>query len=287
MDRKIEHEILNKIRKVVIQTGNTLNSFKNSRDNSLFIYKDKNVGGQRSLGIDLVAENNFVENLNQEDIGGIVQSEENGEISLNGKNKPITFILDPLDGSSNYSRQIPFSCISVAINAGLEKFSFSSLQYGFVFDFLRNNLYEINNGNVLINGKLLNYKKKTGTPAIVLYTYMSKRYNLAFEFEKYNMIRTLGASALELSLVATGDLDAFVDVRNSLRTYDFAVGARMIDLLGGHITFFNKNQIIPHNRVILNDFTKGYGILASSDGKLYERILKELQLNTLNGQNSH
>lgn len=277
MDRKIENKLIDKIRKVVIQTGNTLNSFKNSRDESLFVYKDKNMGGQRSLGIDIVAENNFVEGLNQEDIGGIVQSEENGEIRLNGKSKPITFILDPLDGSSNFKRKLPFSCLSVAINAGLEKFSFSLLQYGFVFDFLRNDLYEINNGKVLLNGKLLNYKRYTGTQSIILYTYKSENYKLTFEFEKFNMIRTLGASALELSLVATGTLDAFVDVRNSLKTYDFAVGARMVDLLGGHVTFFDKNKIILPNKVILDDFTKGYGILASSDEKLYKRILKEFR----------
>lgn len=277
MDRKIENKLIDKIRKVVIQTGNTLNSFKNSRDESLFVYKDKNMGGQRSLGIDIVAENNFVEGLNQEDIGGIVQSEENGEIRLNGKSKPITFILDPLDGSSNFKRKLPFSCLSVAINAGLEKFSFSLLQYGFVFDFLRNDLYEINNGKVLLNGKLLNYKRYTGTQSIILYTYKSENYKLTFEFEKFNMIRTLGASALELSLVATGTLDAFVDVRNSLKTYDFAVGARMVDLLGGHVTFFDKNKIILPNKVILDDFTRGYGILASSDEKLYKRILKEFR----------
>ncbi|MFV2014959.1 MAG: inositol monophosphatase family protein, partial [Candidatus Heimdallarchaeota archaeon] len=115
-----------------------------------------------------------------------------------------------------------------------------------------------------------------GTQAIVLYTYQSESYKFVFEFEKYTMIRTLGASALELSLVATGAIDAFVDVRNSLRTYDFAVGARLVKLLGGNVTFFDKNKEISTNKVILNDFTRGYGILASSDEKLYQRIIKEL-----------
>ncbi|OLS20912.1 MAG: Inositol-1-monophosphatase [Candidatus Heimdallarchaeota archaeon LC_3] len=276
MKGKIEDKIIKKIRKAVIETGNTLNSFKNSEDSFLFEYKDKNMGGQNSLGIDLIAENTFVKNLNEEDIGGIVLSEEKGEINLNSKDNPITFILDPLDGSSNFIRKLPFSCVSVAINSGLEEFDFSSLHYGFVFDFLRNDLFEINNDKVLLNGKSIKYNKKTGTPAIVLYTYKSEGYKLAFEFEKWTMIRTLGASALELSLVATGALDGFVDIRLSLKTYDFAVGARLINLLGGRVTFFDKNEIIPNNKVILSDFTKGYGILASSDEKLYDLILKEI-----------
>jgi myo-inositol-1(or 4)-monophosphatase len=279
---KTSHHILEtdvlKIKKAVIQTGRRLKELMYQDDPSIFQYKKDNVAGHKSLGIDLLAEDLFVENLNHSRIGGQVISEESGLIELDNQSDSVyTLILDPLDGSTNFRRGIPFNCISVAFMPGITDITLESLQYGLIYDFNSGNQFEIHASEIFFNGTEF-YKSLNTGPRAISYYYSQNAPHKNYPFETNTKIRTLGCAALELVYVAYGGFDGFIDVRGGLGTYDFAVAAKYVRLMGGHVTVMKEDEpiIIPNNEVLLNDIIPGYKLIAARSKDLHDELLSQL-----------
>jgi len=270
-----------KIKKAVFRTGHFLKEKFHGKDDSIYDELGDNYGGNKSLRIDLLAEDEFIHNLNTMGVSGRVISEERGEIELQNKSeREVTIILDPLDGSSNYKRRIPFSVVSAAIipTENIEEATFKGLKNGIIYDFWRNTMYELRESQALVNGNpMVTIVDNNASPIISLYTYKSEMYKLVFEFERRALIRCLGSAALELTYVALGALNAYMDVRFKLKTYDFAVGAKFIDNLGGNVLIFRKGEVIPHDEVYLPEITKGYGMIAANRLDVYDLILSDVK----------
>ncbi|HME18157.1 MAG TPA: inositol monophosphatase family protein, partial [Nitrososphaerales archaeon] len=145
-----------------------------------------------------------------------VLTEEAGEVGVEGAD--LTAILDPVDGSSNFSRGVPFYCTSVAIadGDGLE-----GLRWAAVRNLVTGDVYyaergrgATKNGNTIRSSgvKELKYAiaavdvSRAGVPLV---------QRLAPLIASLKREVHMGANALELCLVAEGATDAFVDIRGS------------------------------------------------------------------------
>ena len=144
------------------------------------------------------------------------------------------WVVDPLDGTSNYSRDFPICCISIAL------IHEDKILLGVINDFNRNIIYE---GSVetpaMANSKLITVsnisaKNKatlaTGLPAKGSYE-EEAMFNLASEFAKWKKIRMIGSAAMSCAFVASGQFDQ--DQENGIFLWDIAAGLAIIKSAGG------------------------------------------------------
>lgn len=160
----------------------------------------------------------------------ILAEEGGGEIAADVP----TWIVDPLDGTVNYSRRIPFFCVSIALQvAGCETVG---VVYAPVFDELF--VAEIGKGATL-NGAPIHVSDVPGMPEAMvavgcgksnatIHPLVAHVTDLAHRARK---IRIFGAAALDMAYVAMGRLDGFIE--GSLRTWDIAAGGLLIREAGG------------------------------------------------------
>ncbi len=177
--------------------------------------------------------------------------------------KEYTWIIDPLDGTTNFAHSIPVFCTSVAlmfegrIILGVvydpnRKEVFHAIEGGGAF--LNNTLIEVSNTSDLSNSLIA-----TGFP----YDDFSRlnAYLNTFSYLAKNTrgIRRLGSAALDLCFVACGRFDAFFEY--ALSPWDVAAGSLIVKEAKGQVCDFNnqKNyifgkEIIATNSKIYNEF---------------------------------
>ena len=215
--------------------------------------------GTPTAYIDQIAEEKIVHILKDADVLSYLISEEIGELKLGKGTKRIVklsqelkrtdlteektpkfiFLIDPIDGTSNAIKEIPAYAISIAIaevNQG-RLATLNDVELGFVYNLANGNFIEAEKGkgcylnnepltpstNVKINKMTLGGFTKSGT---------SEASKLV---DRARRMRVLGSVVLELSYVASGRYDAFLDLRGS-RIIDIAAGKLILDEVGCIIT---------------------------------------------------
>src|ERR687891_63222 len=89
-------------------------------------------GGDTTLAVDRAAEDAVFASLSSFGVPLVVVSEERGEVSLNGGDEAggsVRVVVDPVDGSMNAKRGLPFACVSLAVAAGSRM---ADVEVGFV-----------------------------------------------------------------------------------------------------------------------------------------------------------
>lgn len=197
-------------------------------------------GGDPIKQIDLAAENAIVNTIKKHKISFTLISEESG-IKEYGENPEETYVIvDPIDGTTNLTRGIPFYATSIAT---AKKPEFSAIETALVADLYNNVTYMAEKGK---GAKRDNKKIKPSKNAILeeavigldLNTYKIKELipQITEIAQRTKHIRHLGANALELCYVADGKSDAFIDIRGKLRTTDMAAAWLIINEAGATIT---------------------------------------------------
>ena len=191
---------------------------------------------------------------------GIV-SEEAGKI--NDKNKNNRWIIDPIDGTSNFLNGIPQFSISVGYEENGE------IICGIIFDPIKNELFfaEKGKGSFLNNSRIRVSKKKIKATLFwqqVVQSSLVKIKKKIFQ-EYFNIsknvntpIRKFGSASLDLAYVACGRLDGFW--QRELNYWDIAAGIVIVKESGGFIEFFDnekaltdKNNVVSTNSMIHQD----------------------------------
>jgi myo-inositol-1(or 4)-monophosphatase len=169
-------------------------------------------------------------------------AEESGKSSNNlGE---IFWVVDPLDGTANYSRNISLCCVSIALIQNLKPV------LGVIYDFNNNDLYEGSiNSKAVLNEKEIHVSDVlfpsdgiliTGLPNDTDYSDHSLM-EMIKGFQKWRKVRMLGSAALAAAYVASGKADLYKEKRTYL--WDVAAGAAIVEAAGGFVTMQNHNNL--------------------------------------------
>lgn len=157
-----------------------------------------------------------------------------------GSEKRLLWIVDPLDGTMNFLRGIPISCVSVGLWRGKRPL------LGVIYDFNKNELFSgiagkiafLNQRRVKVSAvsEEANAVLCTGFP---VNTYFSSNAILKFtkQIQSYKKVRLIGSAALSLAYVAAGRADVYHE--NNIMLWDIAAGAAIVTGSGG------KVQMLP------------------------------------------
>ena len=192
------------------------------------------------LKADIFAENYIKDILTKESDFSILAEES----SMNFKLKNETFwVVDPLDGTANYSRDIPICCVSIALVSNLIPI------LGVIYDFNQNHLYEgsqetkafLNNNEIKVS-KIENSSEGillTGLPNDTDYSDKAL-LEMIKNFQNWRKVRMIGSAALASAFVASGKADLYIENKSYL--WDIAAGAAIVNAAGGRASILNQNE---------------------------------------------
>ncbi len=180
---------------------------------------------------DKYVEKILIEELSKSKKNYSFLSEEIGEIK--NKDEENIWIIDPIDGTTNFLHGVPHFAICVALESNKKIIS------GLIFDPIKDEMFfaEKDKGAFLNNQRLRVSKKNSLDECL----FSSNQEGV--KFSNLNM-RCSGCAALDLAYVAAGRLDGFF--HNRINLWDIAAGALMVEEAGGivnNISKFKKNYI--------------------------------------------
>ena len=175
-------------------------------------------------------------------------SEEVG--SIINKDKNHLWIIDPIDGTTNFMHGIPHFCISIALK------SYDEIISGLVFDPIKNEIfYAEKNGGAYFNNQRIRVSKKKDIDDCLFGTNKNGVINVDLNS------RISGSAALDLAYVGSGRLDGYY--QKSLNIWDIAAGILIVKEAGGKT-----------NNLSLKE-TVNIDLIASSES-IYENMTKKL-----------
>lgn len=195
--------------------------------------------------VDALAEAEIIRELKRAFPDYAFLAEESGQ---QGKSRH-TWVIDPLDGTSNYLRGLPHFCVSIALLEGHEPI------HGVVFDPLRNELFTASKGaGALLNDRKIRVAERRDLAGSLLITGFPprerKRAGIQLDtvktlLETAEDVRRTGSAALDLAWVAAGRVDAYFEA--GVQAWDVAAGALMVREAGGRVCDFRGAPMGPLN----------------------------------------
>jgi myo-inositol-1(or 4)-monophosphatase len=193
--------------------------------------------------VDKLAEAEIVKELRRAYPDHAILAEESG---ATGKG-PLTWVIDPLDGTHNYLRGIPHFCVSIAL---LEK---GVPIHAVVFDPLRDELYTASKGDgAYLNDRRMRVGKRENLGGAMIGTGFPfrQRQHLVPQLDMTRAIlgqaediRRSGSAALDLAYVAAGRYDGYFEI--GLKPWDMAAGVLLVHEAGGRYCDFAGRDGIP------------------------------------------
>ena len=225
--------------------------------------------------VDLASEEVIIETLLGAYPDHGILAEESGR-TRGAKHSEYVWIIDPLDGTTNFIHGLPMYCVSIALaHRGV-------VQQAVVYDPTRNDLYHASKGRgAFCNDRRLRVSKRTRMSEALIGTGFPfrrgdnfKRYVKMFEevMQQCAGLRRPGAAALDLCYVAAGYYDAFFET--GLQPWDVAAGSLIITEAGGLIGNFTGEADYLHQREVVAGNPKIYGQLVQLLTP-YTRVIQE------------
>lgn len=197
------------------------------------------------LQADLDSEHLIRKVLKEETGLPVIGEEEGGDASLLETDQ-FFWVVDPLDGTYNYLRNQPETCVSIGLMQGRRFIS------GVIYDFNRDELLSggVNEG-IAINGKKIQVSWPETVGQSCIMTGFPGRRDFSSEalqqfidqVQRFKKVRMIGSAALALATVASGRADAYYE--ESICLWDIAAGAALIKAAGGHIRIASKSTENP------------------------------------------
>jgi len=214
--------------------------------------------------VDLMAEQEIIKIIHTAYPDHAILAEESGE----HKGNDYVWVIDPLDGTTNYIHGYPQYAVSIALkNKG-------KIEIGVIYDPLRDELFTAEKGaGATLNSRRIRVSKQININQALLGTGFPFKY--PEHFDSYLMmfktlmgdtagIRRAGSAALDLAYLAAGRLDGFWEI--GLKQWDMTAGILLIQEAGGVITDFSFND----------DFLKS-GNLIAGNPKMHQAMYKAIE----------
>ena len=232
-------------------------------------------GGDVTMRIDQEAEDEIIDAVMQK--GGDVRivAEEHGESGGTGTSGARwTVIIDPIDGSSNFEKQIPFYCTSIAV---LDGATLASASHALVRNLENGDTYYSEAGTRSTkNGQEIRTSEVQELQRAVVGIDISKT-SLPIVRSVSGLIASVrrqvhfGANALEACFMAEGRIDGFVDIRHRMRVMDLAGAYLIARQAGAHFTDERGAPLNPRISV-----KERFSVIGAANPVLHERILAKL-----------
>lgn len=216
--------------------------------------------------VDIAAEETIIETIRKSYPEHTIIGEESGV--LTGSDDDYQWIIDPLDGTTNFIKGIPHFSVSIALKVK------GKLDQAVVFDPIRGELFTASRGKgAQLNSMRIRvkaHKDLSGTIIATGFPFKNRQHTTAYMamfaslFEKTADIRRAGSAALDLAYVAAGRVDGFFEI--GLKPWDTAAGELLVIEAGGLVTDFAGG----HNHV-------QSGNIVASSTRLQKEILKSIR----------
>ena len=216
---------------------------------------------------DLASEKYIVEQITTHFPRHAVLAEESGASILIEGNE-YRWIIDPLDGTTNYSHGYPCFCVSI----GLEKIG-AGIELGVIYDPTRDEMFAAEREcGATLNGRRIHVSTvETLNDALLVTGFpydVQKRERFVELFSRFVLnaqaVRRDGSAAIDLAYVACGRFDGFWE--DGLSAWDTAAGILLVSEAGGRVTHYDGATFDPHKPQML-----------ASNGILHESMLNILQ----------
>ncbi len=227
--------------------------------------------------VDQAAERAIIDVLLEAYPGHAILAEESGR-ERGAKHSDYLWIIDPLDGTTNFLHGFPVYAASIALSFR------GQVQQAVVYDPTRNDLFYASRGRgAFLNDRRLRVSKRTRLHDALIGTGFPfrkgdnfKRYVKMFEevMQSCAGLRRPGAAALDLCYVAAGYYDGFFET--GLQPWDAAAGSLMITEAGGLIGNFTGESDFLYQREVVAGNPKVYGQLVQILAP-YTRVIKEAE----------
>lgn len=179
------------------------------------------------------------------------------------------WIVDPLDGTTNYAHGYPVYAVSIALEVAGE------ITVGVIYDPERDELFTCaKGGGAYLNRKKIHASNTSFLKRALLATGFAYNRKVADQnianfsnfMEASQAIRRAGAASLDLAYVACGRYDGFWEL--NLNPWDVAAGKLLVEEAGGRVSAFDGKRYSQYNPNIL-----------ASNGKIHSQMIKVLALN--------
>lgn len=191
--------------------------------------------------VDIKSEQSIIRTIQKSYPNHGIIAEESG---IHNVDAECIWLIDPLDGTSNYLRGFPAYCVSIAIIVK------NKLEHAVIYDPIRHECFAASRGRgARLNDRRIRVSKKAelqtamlGTGPSIQNPLRAEKFNLNIQpiFQQCSTIRRIGAAALELAYVACGRLDGFFEF--GLQPWDIAAGCLLIQEAGGFVADPHGNQ---------------------------------------------
>lgn len=174
------------------------------------------------------------------------------------------WIIDPLDGTTNYAHGFPLFCVSIALEIR------GAVEVGVVYDPTRDDLFTATRGGgAFLNSRKISVSQTPSLNESLLATGFpyDLRESEANNFDHWNTmlpraqaVRRAGSAALDLCYTACGRFDGFWELK--LFPWDIAAGALMVREAGGRVTDFGGGPFDIYSKEVL-----------ASNGKIHQEMV--------------
>jgi myo-inositol-1(or 4)-monophosphatase len=217
---------------------------------------------------DLASENLIIERIRSHYPQHGILAEESGEVVLSGgKRIEWKWIIDPLDGTTNYAHGYPCFCVSIALeHEGV-------IEIGVVYDPVRDEMFAAERGNgATLNDRQIRVSSVEELSSAMVCTgfpyNVRERPNFTRDFANFTMaaqaVRRDGSAALDLAYDACGRFDGFWE--DGLSPWDIAAGMLLIEEARGKVTNFDNQPLSIYTLKVL-----------ASNGLVHDDMLRVLK----------
>ncbi|MEX0729200.1 MAG: inositol monophosphatase family protein [Aquisalimonadaceae bacterium] len=215
--------------------------------------------------VDRMAEREIIDVLHRAYPDHQILAEESG---AQGHNDHV-WLIDPLDGTTNFLHGLPHFCVSIALQVK------GRLEVGVIYDPVRQELFTAHKGGgAALDGRKLRMRAQKSIEGRLIGTGFPFRQpkNMDCYMEMFRAVsrragdlRRAGSAALDLAYVASGRLDGYWEI--GLEPWDLAAGALLVREAGGMVGDFDGSEHYISN-----------GNIVAGSPKLFHDLLKEVQV---------
>lgn len=204
--------------------------------------------------VDRLAEQEIINTIKKSYPEHAIMAEESGETGQND----VVWIIDPLDGTTNYLHGFPHYCVSIGVMVK------GRIDHAVVFDPMRDELFTASRGEgAKLNDRRLRVTKRKDLNGALIATGFPFKYPqhidaymqmFAAVFPKVADIRRAGSAALDLAYVAAGRVDGYWEI--GLENWDLAAGKLLVEEAGGSVTnFTGGDKVLDKGHVVAGNLS--------------------------------